>query len=71
MRCALICLSIYAGVGIIDFEHWRPIWNENFGSLAPYRKESRSIEKSRHPYYTNAEVEKEVSYKIRVLQRYN
>lgn len=36
------------------------MWNENFGTLTPYRKISRNIEQSRHPLYTSSEIEKEV-----------
>lgn len=51
----------FAGVAIIDFEHWRPIWNENFGSLTPYRKLSRMIEQNKHPLWTVSQIEKEAS----------
>lgn len=47
-------------MAIIDFEHWRPIWNENFGSLTPYKKLSRIIEQNKHPLWTVSQIEKEV-----------
>ncbi|XP_062561105.1 hyaluronidase Tab y 2.0101-like [Armigeres subalbatus] len=39
----------FSGVGIIDFESWRPIFRQNFGSLQPYKDLSMKIEKQRHP----------------------
>lgn len=51
----------FSGVAIIDFEHWRPVWNENFGSLLPYRKVSRTIEQNTHPFWNEKQIEKESS----------
>ncbi|XP_065073628.1 hyaluronidase Tab y 2.0101-like [Ochlerotatus camptorhynchus] len=39
----------FSGVGVIDFESWRPIFRQNFGSLQPYKDLSMKIEKQRHP----------------------
>lgn len=52
--------NVCVGLAIIDFEHWRPIWSENFGSLTPYRKVSRKIEQNKHPLWTVSEVEEQV-----------
>lgn len=49
------------GLAIIDFEHWRPIFDENFGSLSPYKEYSMEIEKYNHPYWQKEELKKEVS----------
>lgn len=27
----------FAGVGVLDFESWRPIFRQNFGVLTPYK----------------------------------
>ncbi|XP_055620483.1 hyaluronidase-like isoform X2 [Toxorhynchites rutilus septentrionalis] len=39
----------FSGIGVIDFESWRPIYRQNFGSLQPYKDLSMKIEKERHP----------------------
>ncbi|XP_034951790.1 LOW QUALITY PROTEIN: hyaluronidase-like [Chelonus insularis] len=40
----------FSGLGIIDFESWRPIFRQNWGSLAHYRDYSYKIEEKRHPF---------------------
>lgn len=37
------------GLAIIDFESWRPVYSQNFGTLQPYRDLSEAIERKRHP----------------------
>lgn len=54
----------FAGVGIIDFESWRPIYRQNFGTLAPYRDLSIQVEKKSHPFWPNFLLEKEASRKF-------
>ncbi|XP_075238495.1 hyaluronidase-like [Lycorma delicatula] len=54
----------FKGVGIIDFEHWRPIWRENWSSLNVYRTYSRNIEKKNHPFWPDNTIEKEASMKF-------
>ncbi|XP_024081692.1 hyaluronidase-like [Cimex lectularius] len=48
----------FNGIGIIDFEHWRPIWKENWSSLDIYRRRSIENERKKHPFLTNGEIEK-------------
>ncbi|XP_034950570.1 uncharacterized protein [Chelonus insularis] len=48
----------FSGVGIIDFEHWRPIFRLNWASLDPYRKYSYEIETEEHPELTPEEIKK-------------
>ncbi|XP_050676341.1 hyaluronidase A-like isoform X2 [Leptidea sinapis] len=38
----------FSGIGIIDFESWRPVFRQNFGVLVPYKDVSFEIEKKRH-----------------------
>lgn len=38
------------GLAIIDFESWRPVYRQNFGTLQPYRDLSEKIERQRHPF---------------------
>ncbi|XP_060807881.1 hyaluronidase-5-like isoform X1 [Amyelois transitella] len=38
----------FNGVGIIDFESWRPVFRQNFGVLVPYKDVSVEIERKLH-----------------------
>uniref|UniRef100_A0A1Y1K7I2 Hyaluronidase n=1 Tax=Photinus pyralis TaxID=7054 RepID=A0A1Y1K7I2_PHOPY len=49
----------FAGMGIIDFEHWRPVYDQNFGALNKYRQLSEKIEKKRHPSWSTAQIKAE------------
>ncbi|CAH2007612.1 unnamed protein product [Acanthoscelides obtectus] len=49
----------FSGIGIIDFESWRPVFRQNFGALSEYKVLSFDIEKRRHPIWTNAWLQKE------------
>ncbi|KAJ8982193.1 hypothetical protein NQ317_013495 [Molorchus minor] len=59
----------YSGVGIIDFESWRPIFRQNFGTLAPYKDLSISIEKKNHPLWPNFFIEKEATKRFEFYAR--
>uniref|UniRef100_A0AB38ZE73 Hyaluronidase n=1 Tax=Ectomocoris sp. TaxID=3104572 RepID=A0AB38ZE73_9HEMI len=48
----------FNGVGIIDFEHWRPIFRENWASLDIYRRRTREMVKIKYPYLDRSAVEK-------------
>ncbi|CAH1404349.1 unnamed protein product [Nezara viridula] len=54
----------FSGVGVIDFEHWRPIWRENWGILDKYRQHSIKIEKEKHPFWSKSAIEN------RAIQRF-
>ncbi|KAK5638616.1 hypothetical protein RI129_012911 [Pyrocoelia pectoralis] len=45
----------FSGVGIIDFERWRPIYRQNFGTLTKYRTLSTKIEKEKQPSWERFE----------------
>lgn len=49
------------GLAIIDFEHWRPMFEENFGSLNAYQDYSMEIEKYNHPDWEKKDLRKEVN----------
>ncbi|CAH1400109.1 unnamed protein product [Nezara viridula] len=59
----------FSGLAIIDFEHWRPVWRQNWGSLSPYRDFSRLIEKRRHPFWFSSMVEVEATYRYELGAR--
>lgn len=49
------------GLAIIDFESWRPVYRQNFGTLQPYRDLSENIERKRHPLMPDRRIEAEAS----------
>lgn len=59
----------FAGVGVIDFESWRPIFRQNFGSLQPYKDLSVRIEKERHPFWSSALVDREAARRFEATGR--
>lgn len=59
----------FRGLGIIDFEQWRPVWRQNWGSLAIYRDFSRYVERRRHPFWFSSLIESEAKSKYEVAAR--
>ncbi|CAG9858168.1 unnamed protein product [Phyllotreta striolata] len=51
----------FAGIGIIDFESWRPVFRQNFGSLTNYRRASVALEREKHPGWSEKELEHEAA----------
>ncbi|XP_041377791.1 hyaluronidase A-like [Gigantopelta aegis] len=43
----------FQGLGVIDFESWRPLFGQNFDSLFIYKQRSVDLVKSRFPSWTN------------------
>ncbi|XP_025412486.1 hyaluronidase-like isoform X2 [Sipha flava] len=54
----------FSGLAVIDFEHWRPMFEENFGSLYAYQEYSMEIEKYNHPDWGKKDLRKEASRKF-------
>lgn len=46
-----------AGLGIIDFESWRPVYRQNFGTLQPYKQLSTQLQRNQHPSWSNSKIE--------------
>ncbi|XP_053690086.1 hyaluronidase Tab y 2.0101-like [Sabethes cyaneus] len=57
----LVTDANFSGVGCIDFESWRPIFRQNFGSLQPYKDLSMKIERERHPNWPEKWLEAEAT----------
>lgn len=55
----LIPEETFSGLGVIDFESWRPIFRQNFGALKPYKDLSIKHVKQMHPFWPEQWVEKE------------
>lgn len=51
----------YDGLAVIDFESWRPIYRQNFGSLQPYKDVSIEIEKGKHWFWNKKQLENEAA----------
>ncbi|OWR47683.1 hyaluronidase [Danaus plexippus plexippus] len=59
----------FDGVGVIDFEMWRPVFDQNFGNLDVYRKRSIEIEKERHSWWLNMWIKKEAAIRFETAAR--
>lgn len=46
-----------SGLAIIDFESWRPVYRQNFGTLQPYKDLSIKLVKQEHPYWSKSDIE--------------
>lgn len=48
----------YAGLAVIDYEHWRPIYSQNWMGRTLYRTESTLEEKRKNPKLKILEAQK-------------
>lgn len=65
-RCIVINSPAITGVGIIDFEAWRPSFDQLYGTQDIYKTESINIEKRLHDdsyYWDDDMIKDEVGYK--------
>nr|C0HKM3.1 RecName: Full=Hyaluronidase conohyal-P1; AltName: Full=Hyaluronoglucosaminidase; Flags: Precursor [Conus purpurascens] len=46
----------FTGLGILDFEEWRAIYDTNFGIMRKYQDESIKLAKQRYPSYNKKEL---------------
>lgn len=51
----------FDGLGVIDFEAWRPVWAQNFGTLRAYQAYSIKVERERSPSASNSTLTARVS----------
>ncbi|XP_067856205.1 hyaluronoglucosaminidase 6 [Heptranchias perlo] len=49
----------FSGLGVIDWENWRPLWVRNWGRKNIYRKKSIQIVRKLHPNWTDNQVKVE------------
>ncbi|XP_055378214.1 hyaluronidase Tab y 2.0101-like isoform X2 [Condylostylus longicornis] len=54
----------FSGLAIIDFESWRPIYRQNFGTLKPYKELSIYLEKKLHPKWSMKKLEHEAKVRF-------
>ncbi|XP_072254842.1 hyaluronidase-1-like [Pyxicephalus adspersus] len=50
---ALIPNKDFQGLGVIDWENWRPMWDRNWDKKNIYRTKSIELVKARHPDWSN------------------
>ena len=46
----------FSGLGVIDFEQWRPLYSLNFDRLRIYQQKSLELAKQRHPSYNKSQI---------------
>lgn len=44
------------GLAIIDFESWRPVYRQNFGTLQPYRDLSEQLVRQQHQFWPKSRI---------------
>ncbi|XP_051886297.1 hyaluronoglucosaminidase 6 [Pristis pectinata] len=49
----------FSGLGVIDWENWRPLWIRNWGLKNIYRQKSKQLVKRLHPSWTDNQVKLE------------
>lgn len=49
------------GLAVIDFESWRPVYRQNFGTLQPYKDLSVHMVRQAHPLWSDRRIEEEAS----------
>ncbi|XP_047539374.1 hyaluronidase-5-like [Vanessa atalanta] len=59
----------FSGIGIIDFESWRPIFRQNFGTLVPYKDVSYEIEKKLHWWWPKSWINTEAKQRFEASAR--
>ncbi|XP_076240384.1 hyaluronidase [Calliopsis andreniformis] len=59
----------FHGVGVIDFESWRPIFRQNWASLQPYKTLSIDIVRREHPFWDSRSVEQEAKRRFEKFGR--
>lgn len=58
-----------AGLAVIDWEDWRPVWVRNWQDKDVYRQSSRQLVASRHPDWPSDRVGKQAQYEFEFAAR--
>ncbi|XP_029472263.1 hyaluronidase-4-like [Rhinatrema bivittatum] len=48
----------FQGLGVIDWENWRPQWDRNWGNKTIYRNKSIELVKTHHPHWSEDKIQK-------------
>ncbi|XP_029358375.1 hyaluronidase-1 [Echeneis naucrates] len=54
----------FPGLGVIDWESWRPVWERNWDSKEVYWKASRELVRSEHPDWSPQQINAEARLKF-------
>ena len=54
---SLIPDQYFAGLAVIDFRAWKPLYQQNFGELEIYKTQSRLYTQKRHPKLNSTQLE--------------
>ncbi|KAM6161143.1 hyaluronidase-2 [Erethizon dorsatum] len=58
-----------AGLAVIDWEHWRPVWVRNWQDKDVYRQWSRQLVAARHPDWPKDQIVKQAQYEFEFAAR--
>nr|XP_004664329.1 hyaluronidase-2 [Jaculus jaculus]XP_044992948.1 hyaluronidase-2 [Jaculus jaculus] len=58
-----------AGLAVIDWEHWRPVWVRNWQDKDVYRQSSRQLVASHHPDWPSDRIVKQAQYEFEFAAR--
>uniref|UniRef100_A0A670JB10 Hyaluronidase n=1 Tax=Podarcis muralis TaxID=64176 RepID=A0A670JB10_PODMU len=53
-----IAMKKFQGLGVIDWENWRPQWDRNWGHKAIYRNKSLELVRKQHPQWPENKIKK-------------
>ncbi|XP_061438739.1 hyaluronidase-like [Rhineura floridana] len=53
-----IAMKKFHGLGVIDWENWRPQWDRNWGSKVIYRNKSLELVRKLHPQWSEIQTKK-------------
>lgn len=59
----------FSGLGVIDFESWRPVFRQNWASLQIYRELSLELERRRHPQWSQQALQREAETRFEKAAR--
>nr|XP_060632124.1 hyaluronidase-like [Anolis sagrei ordinatus] len=54
----VITMKKFQGLGVIDWENWRPQWDRNWGNKTIYKNKSLELVRKRHPHWPKNAVHK-------------
>jgi len=48
--------SDFSGIGVLDWEGWRPVWERNYDTKSIYTKRSKRLVRKKHPDWSEEKV---------------
>ena len=59
----------FRGLAVIDFESYKPLWDEDWDALAVYRDLSRKLVITHHPDWSKSQIEAEAKFQFETAAR--